>query len=157
MHQNGRVECADFVFYIITFQKSESQRASAISTTAAGNHVALTEMGSVGEELPTEHKIVVLEGQFCPIPSFSLPKPHSYTIEVHQKTTLDEIPSRIRHANIILTTTLRITAENLSPQCCPDLRLICVMASGTDSIDLEACRQRGIRVVRASEANVAVR
>lgn len=101
------------------------------------------------------HHIVALEAAICPIPEFSLPSPYTYDLTTYPKTTQAEIPSRIRDATILITTTIALSAAVLSPEISPNLRLIAAMATGTNSIDLEACKKRGIIVCNCAGANVA--
>jgi len=51
---------------------------------------------------------------------------------------------RIRHAHIVITNKERLDAHTLS--LLPDLRLIAVLATGTDNIDVAAAEQRGVVV-----------
>ncbi|KAK4540171.1 hypothetical protein LTR36_009757 [Oleoguttula mirabilis] len=112
-------------------------------------------MGSTGESAGEFHlTIVALEAAFCAIPTFSLPKPYTYTLQSYPETSNEQVASRIGAATVLLITTLPLTAEHLAPQCTPHLRMIAIMASGTDHVDLAACRKRGIQVCNASHANV---
>lgn len=107
-----------------------------------------------GRPLPQYINIVALEAFFTPIPTLRLPAPHTFTLREYTRTTPEEVPSRIRDADILITTTVALRADALSPHVCPNLRLIAVMASGTDSIDLAACAERGIRVLSSPNCNV---
>ncbi|KKY13051.1 putative glycerate dehydrogenase [Diplodia seriata] len=100
------------------------------------------------------HQIVVLEAIHTPPPAFDFPAPHSFDIAVHQRTEAHQLHERIRDATIIINVVHPIKGEALSPAVTPHLQLIAVMAAGTDSIDLDACRARGIRVVNCANANV---
>lgn len=100
------------------------------------------------------HRIVALEAIHTPPPAFTFPAPHSFDITVHQRTEPHQLHERIRDATIIINVVHPIKGEALSPAVTPHLRLIAVMAAGTDSIDLEQCRARGIRVVNCAHANV---
>ena len=53
-----------------------------------------------------------------------------------------EIPERVRDAHVILTNKKRLGAHNLGDA--KDLKLICVTATGCDSIDAAWCKERGI-------------
>ncbi|RFU26261.1 hypothetical protein B7463_g10078, partial [Scytalidium lignicola] len=101
------------------------------------------------------HRIVALEGHFCDIPTLRLPESHSYTITVYDKTPVSEVAPRIKDAEILVITTIRLNAEILSESCSPHLRLIVAMASGTDCIDIEACKARGIMVCNSPRVNTA--
>lgn len=109
-------------------------------------------MGSTADA--AAHKIVALEGHFFNIPTLKLPEPHSHTINIYSNTKASEVPGRIKEANIILLTTVRLDAELLSEAYTPNLKLIVVLATGTDSIDIEACKARGITVCNCPHANV---
>jgi lactate dehydrogenase-like 2-hydroxyacid dehydrogenase len=98
------------------------------------------------------HKIVALEGLHNPIPEFDLPEPHISSLTVHWNTSPSELLERIKDATVIITTTVKLNADTLSHEITPKLQLVAVMASGTDHVDLEACRKRGIRVCNTPHA-----
>lgn len=98
--------------------------------------------------------VVALETFFTPIPPLSLPSPYAFTLAEYNKSTTEEIPERIKDADIVITTTVPLRAASLLPEVCPRLKLIAVMASGVDSIDLAACAARGIRVLNSPGCNV---
>ncbi|KAH8428065.1 D-isomer specific 2-hydroxyacid dehydrogenase family protein [Aspergillus melleus] len=100
------------------------------------------------------HNIVAIEAVHCPIPAFDLPKPHTYTLTQHQWTSQSELVPGIKDATIIITTTIPLTAKELSAELTPNLRLIVVMATGTDCVDKEAARSRGIPVCNCPGTNV---
>jgi glycerate dehydrogenase len=100
----------------------------------------------------TKHHIVVLEAIHCPIPDFDLPGPH--TKSIHLWTTPSELNARVKDATIVITTTLRLSAETLSIENTPNLRLIVVLASGTDCVDKEAAKARGIPVCNCPSTNI---
>ncbi|KAB2580721.1 Glyoxylate reductase [Lasiodiplodia theobromae] len=100
------------------------------------------------------HRIVALEAIHSAPPTFSFPEPHTFEITIHQRTEPHQLHERIRDATIIINVVHPIKGEALSPAVTPHLKLIAVNAAGTDSIDLEACRARGIRVVNCANANV---
>ncbi len=62
----------------------------------------------------------------------------------HAHTLPSETADRIAHAEVIVTNKVRIDAAELAAA--PDLRLICVSATGTNNIDLDAARERGVAV-----------
>lgn len=100
----------------------------------------------------TAHHIVALEAIHCPIPDFDLPGPH--TKSIHKWTTPSELSARVKDATIVITTTIRLTAEILSVEKTPRLCLIVVLASGTDCIDKEAAKARGIPVCNCPGTNI---
>ncbi|KAI1453754.1 glycerate dehydrogenase [Annulohypoxylon moriforme] len=104
--------------------------------------------------LPKHLNIVALETFFTPLPTLTIPPPHTFSLTTYHRTTPTELPSRIKDAHILITTTLPLRAEILAPEKTPNLRLIAVLASGVDSVDLKACEKRGIRVLNSPGANV---
>ncbi|KAJ5458127.1 D-isomer specific 2-hydroxyacid dehydrogenaseNAD-binding [Penicillium sp. IBT 31633x] len=103
-------------------------------------------------ETTTTHHIVAIEAVHSPIPEFNLPVPH--TRAVHRWTDPADLPSRLKDATIAITTTIRLTAETLSPEVTPKLRLIVIMATGTDCVDIAAATARGITVCNCPGSNV---
>lgn len=102
------------------------------------------------------HEIVALERIHQPLPeTFDFPAGTTYTLTTHDTTpTRELLHARIRHATIIVVTTLKLDAETLSADVTPTLKLVAVMATGTDPVDLEACKKRGLRVTNTPAANL---
>ena len=71
-------------------------------------------------------------------PSF----PHDW--HVHDATSADQVVARLRGATIAITNKVLLRADAIDQL--PDLKMIAVAATGTDNIDLAACRARGIVV-----------
>jgi len=67
--------------------------------------------------------------------------------EFHHQTLPDQVVQRIEHADVIVTNKVRITQEHISAA--PKLRLICVAATGTDNVALDAASRAGIIVSNA--------
>jgi glycerate dehydrogenase len=65
----------------------------------------------------------------------------------------EQVPERIRDASIIISNKLSLGEPQLSAA--PDVRLIAIAATGSDCVDLDYCRARGITVcnVRGYAAN----
>ncbi|KAI0125528.1 glycerate dehydrogenase [Xylariales sp. AK1849] len=102
----------------------------------------------------THHKVVALETFFCPVPELKLPLPHTYEILEYARTLRqDQLMQRIRDADILIMTTIKLSAEVLTAEVCPNLKMIGVVASGTDSVDLAACKARGIHVANTPHCN----
>jgi glycerate dehydrogenase len=59
-------------------------------------------------------------------------------------TKADEVVERLRGATIAITNKVPLRADAIAQL--PDLRMIAVAATGTDNVDLAACRERGIVV-----------
>ena len=62
--------------------------------------------------------------------------------EVFEATSADEVIPRIADTEIAVLNKVKMTAEVLEKA--PKLKLICVSATGFDSIDLDYCRAHGI-------------
>ncbi|KAI0913260.1 D-isomer-specific 2-hydroxyacid dehydrogenase family protein [Ustulina deusta] len=102
----------------------------------------------------THWVIVALETFFCPLPNFTLPAPHTCEFRNYERTRPDQIAERIRDADVVILTILPLTAEVLSAEATPHLKMVSVIASGTDTVDLAACRARGIVVGNTPHCNV---
>ena len=77
-------------------------------------------------------------------------------LQVFDRTATDEIQQRAAGAEVVLTNKTQLTAETLSEL--PDLKLITVLATGVNVVDLDAARARGITVCNVpgySTPNVA--
>lgn len=64
--------------------------------------------------------------------------------ESHPVTTPEEIPDRVADAEILLTNKVKVTEAVMDAA--PDLKLICLAATGYDNVDIETARSRGIGV-----------
>ncbi|KUJ17787.1 uncharacterized protein LY89DRAFT_61504 [Mollisia scopiformis] len=98
--------------------------------------------------IPTPDRIVCLDECHCEIPSFDVP----HTYKGYNNTAPELIAERIQDATIIITTRVPLSRAALE-QCTPDLRLVAVMAAGYDIIDLDTCRERGIKVCNIPSAS----
>lgn len=103
---------------------------------------------------PTKHRIVFLQATFCKVPDFQLPPSHSYTKAVYDVTSLANLHARVHSATILVFSAIKIDAVTLSPAVTPYLKYIVIVATGTDCVDLDACRARGILVSNCPNANV---
>ena len=92
----------------------------------------------------TIRRIVFLDRETLPeeiiLKSFAFPN----HLTVYQRTLPGEVAGRIADADIVITNKVPVSAQAL--QSAPQAKLIAVAARGTDIIDLEACRKRGITV-----------
>src|SRR5438270_906130 len=59
-------------------------------------------------------------------------------------TSPDEVVERLRGATIAITNKVPLRADAIARL--PDLKMVAVAATGTDNVDLAACRERGIVV-----------
>ncbi|MHB1238266.1 MAG: D-2-hydroxyacid dehydrogenase [Gallionella sp.] len=62
----------------------------------------------------------------------------------YQSTGADQIVTRLKDASIAITNKVALRRETLEQL--PGLRMIAVAATGTDNVDIEYCRERGIVV-----------
>ncbi|KAK8052762.1 D-isomer specific 2-hydroxyacid dehydrogenase [Apiospora saccharicola] len=91
---------------------------------------------------------------WVPLPAaFRFPEGHTHTMTAYPLTDRSQVAERIRDASIVMLSVLQLDAALLSAEVCPHLRMVAVVASGTDSVDLEACRARGIHVANTPHAN----
>jgi glycerate dehydrogenase len=67
-------------------------------------------------------------------------------------TTPDEVRERLQGATIAVTNKVPLRAEVIDQL--PDLRMVAVAATGTDNVDLAACRARGIAVANIRNYSV---
>lgn len=63
---------------------------------------------------------------------------------IHSHTAPDTLDQHLEDATIVLCNKVIITAETLAKH--PHIRLICVLATGMNNIDLDACAVRGVMV-----------
>lgn len=64
--------------------------------------------------------------------------------DFHARTLPDETAARIGNAEVIVTNKVLITADHIRAN--PQLRLICVSATGTNNVDLRAAAETGVLV-----------
>ncbi|KAJ5110807.1 hypothetical protein N7532_001342 [Penicillium argentinense] len=98
--------------------------------------------------VPETPHIVCLEECHCPVPP--LPFPHTY--KGYNKTSHDQVPSRLGEADIAITTIVPITCADLDAH--PRLKCVFVWATGVDWVDIDGFRARGVTVIRAPQSNV---
>lgn len=89
-------------------------------------------------------KVVFLDRDTLPsdidIKPFGFPN----SLALHSRTTPADVAGRIEDADIVITNKVPISAEDIAGA--GRLKLIAVAATGTDVVDLAACRGRGIVV-----------
>ncbi|MBQ0934258.1 D-2-hydroxyacid dehydrogenase [Ideonella paludis] len=88
--------------------------------------------------------IVFLDGDTLPAHTRLRPPAFAHQWVQHGKTLPEEVTKRVVDADVLVVNKVRLDAQSLSAA--PHLRLIAVAATGTNHIDLEACRRRGIVV-----------
>lgn len=69
-------------------------------------------------------------------------------VAVYDKTAPDERGERVKDAEIIITNKVVIDREVMAEA--PELKLICVAATGVNNIDLEAAKERGVAVTNVA-------
>ncbi|CAK7208910.1 hypothetical protein SCUCBS95973_000273 [Sporothrix curviconia] len=104
--------------------------------------------------LPQHLHIVALQTELTDLPKISLPAPYTFSLTKYVTTPIGQVAERLRDADIAIITTVPIRADTLDPAVTNKLKLICAVASGTDTIDLAACRARGIRVLNNPACNI---
>jgi glycerate dehydrogenase len=62
----------------------------------------------------------------------------------HSATPADEVVARLRGASIAITNKVPLRAADIAQL--PELKMVAIAATGTDNVDLAACRERGIVV-----------
>lgn len=65
-------------------------------------------------------------------------------VVIYETTSSEQTLERIKDASVIVTNKVVITEEMMSK--CPELKLICVAATGMNNVDLEAAAQKNIAV-----------
>ena len=93
---------------------------------------------------PSDMKIVFLDRATISPQTTLRPFAFAHELIVHERTATDDVARRIEDADIVITNKARLSAAALAGA--PKLRLIAVAATGTDIVDLAACRERGLHV-----------
>ena len=65
-------------------------------------------------------------------------------VTVYEKTTEEECPERVREADIVICNKVRMCSRTLSGA--ENLKLICVTATGYNTVDVQAAKEKGILV-----------
>lgn len=65
-------------------------------------------------------------------------------LQFHDDTSAGELDARLHDAAIVIVNKIVLNAERIAQA--PNLRLICLAATGTDNVSIEAARARGIAV-----------
>lgn len=88
------------------------------------------------------HKIVFLDRDS--LIATVRPPAFAHSWQDYPGTTPHEVVERLRGASIAVTNKVPVRADAIAQL--PDLKMIAVAATGTDNVDLAACRERGIVV-----------
>ncbi len=70
-------------------------------------------------------------------------------LAVYERTPADQVVQRARQADVVLTNKTPINAEAFAEL--PKLKLVSVLATGYNVVDIEAARQRGVAVANVPE------
>ena len=74
-------------------------------------------------------------------------------VNVYERTPVDEVAARIGDADIVLTNKSPINEKILNA--CPNIKLVCVLATGYNVVDCEATAKRGIPVCNVPDYGTA--
>lgn len=75
--------------------------------------------------------------------------------KIFNSSRQQDVDNRISDCEVVITNKVRITRNNI--ECADRLGLILLAATGTDNVDLEACKEKGIMVCNARQySNPAV-
>src|SRR5690606_24297610 len=97
---------------------------------------------------PVPHHVVFLDAGTLPC-GLPLGDADGLVYTAHARTAPHELPDRIREAEVLVVNKVRLGAAEMD--LAPRLRCICVAAAGTDNVDLDAARARGIAVHNAPD------
>ena len=96
----------------------------------------------------TKHHIVVLEAVHVPMPTFSFP----HTIDLHPRTTHDQVSARIKDATIVIACVTPVTPSDLD--IATHLGCLCIMAVGISWVDRAEFARRNVTVTNCAGGNV---
>lgn len=65
-------------------------------------------------------------------------------VTVYDKTPQKKVSERIKDAEVLILNKVKLNGENLPAA--PDLKLICITATGFDNVDIDYCRENNIAV-----------
>jgi len=68
--------------------------------------------------------------------------------EIHERTSPDETAARIADAELVVSN--KVVLDRALLESAPGLKLVCVAATGTNNLDLEAARELGIAVTNVT-------
>lgn len=74
-------------------------------------------------------------------------------VTAYPNTAAGEVGDRVRDADVIIANKSPLNGETLKDA--PNVKLICEFATGYDNVDLEYCRQRGIKVANVVNYSTA--
>lgn len=89
-------------------------------------------------------KIVILERNSAGVDISMEPIYRLGEVTEYANTLTPQVAERIKDAQIIVANKVKLNEETLKDA--PDVKLICLFATGYDNVDLEYCSSRGIKV-----------
>lgn len=92
----------------------------------------------------TPLRVVFLDRETISPETVLRPLSFPHVLETYGRTRPEEVPARIADADIVIVNKVRLGADAIAAA--PRLRMIALAATGSDNIDLAACRERGIVV-----------
>lgn len=99
-------------------------------------------------------KIVILDGHAVNPGDLSWDFLNQFgEVIVYERTPLEEVANRIGDADIVLTNKSPINEAILNA--CPNIKLVCVLATGYNVVDCEATKKRGIPVCNVPDYGTA--
>ena len=99
-------------------------------------------------------KIVILDGHAVNPGDLSWDFLNQFgQVTVYERTPVEEVAKRIGDAEIVLTNKSPINQEILNA--CPNIKLVCVLATGYNVVDCVATKQRGIPVCNVPDYGTA--
>ena len=99
-------------------------------------------------------KIVILDGHAVNPGDLSWDFLNQFgEVTVYERTPLEEVANRIGDADIVLTNKSPINEKVLDA--CPNIKLVCVLATGYNVVDCEATKKRGIPVCNVPDYGTA--
>lgn len=99
-------------------------------------------------------KIVIMDGHAVNPGDLSWDFLKKYgEVTVYERTPVELVAERIGDADIVLTNKSPITAEILDA--CPNIKLVCVLATGYNVVDCAATKERGIPVCNVPDYGTA--
>ena len=99
-------------------------------------------------------KIVILDGHAVNPGDLSWDFLNQFgEVTVYERTPLEEVANRIGDADIVLTNKSPINEKILNA--CPNIKLVCVLATGYNVVDCEATKKRGIPVCNVPDYGTA--
>ncbi|KAF2767262.1 hypothetical protein EJ03DRAFT_329305 [Teratosphaeria nubilosa] len=92
------------------------------------------------------HRIVALDSWVKP-----QPMNFEYDVTIHDKTTPDALPERMKDATIVTTSGTKVTRAGI--EAAPNLKLIAINGTGSDHVDKVAAQERGVAVCHVPAQN----